>query len=299
MLTLNAFFDGVPMYLQGLRQQGRSDHTLAAYRRDLQQLQGLWHEAGLPEKLSRRHFVFALKRLSQQQLHPRSLARKLSVWRQYVDFLCQRGDLPGNPLLHLHAPKAPARLPKAVAAETLNRVFDHRPPSEPDVYAIRDQALFELMYGAGLRLSEVQGLNLHDVAWAAGWVSVLGKGQKQRQVPVGTQALQALQAWLQVRQAPAAETALFTGRSGRRLGQRQIQLRLNAWAVAHESDRHLSPHMLRHSFASHLLQSSGDIRAVQELLGHSQLSTTQIYTKLDFEHLAQVYDQTHPRAKKK
>ena len=299
MLTLDAFFDAVPRYLQGLRQQGRSDHTVAAYRRDLQQLQHLWHEAGLPEPVSRRHFVFALKRLSQQQLHPRSLARKLSVWRQYADFLCQQGDLSSNPLLHLHAPKAPARLPKAVAAEALNRVFDHRPSAPPDVYAIRDQALFELMYGAGLRLSEVQGLNLHDVSWAAGWVSVLGKGQKQRQVPLGAQALQALQAWLQVRQAPATETALFTGRGGRRLGQRQIQLRLNLWAAAHESDRHLSPHMLRHSFASHVLQSSGDIRAVQELLGHSQLSTTQIYTKLDFEHLAQVYDQTHPRAKKK
>ncbi len=164
---------------------------------------------------------------------------------------------------------------------------------------LRDQAIIELLYGSGLRVSEVAQLDCQHILLAEGWVDVLGKGGKQRQVPLGQQSSLAIARYLPVRQAAAGECALFTNRRGTRISTRQIQNRLNQWALEHQSDRHLSPHMLRHSYASHLLQNAGNIRAVQELLGHSSLSTTQQYTKLDFDHLADIYDHTHPRAKRK
>ncbi len=160
-------------------------------------------------------------------------------------------------------------------------------------------AIFELLYGSGLRVAEVHGLNTDDILLDEGWVEVRGKGGKHRQVPLGSRSVSALRAYLPQRIAQSGETALFTGHTGKRLGIRQIQNRLRDWAVKNGSPQHLSPHMMRHSYASHLLQSSGDIRAIQELLGHSNLSATQIYTKLDFDRLAQVYDRAHPRAKRK
>lgn len=296
MMTLNEFPQYSEDYLATLRQQGKSVHTLAAYRRDLNQLFTLLPPQGEVEP-HRRHFVAALKKLSQQDQHPRTLARKLSVWRQYADFLVQQKHLPANPVATLKAPKAPERLPKAVDAEPLNQLFDHA--QLDDKLDIRDQAIFELLYGSGLRLSEVHGLNLEDVLLDEGWVSVVGKGNKQRQVPLVRSSVAAIRAYLPHRWAVNNETALFTNQLGKRLSQRQIQNRLRDWALKNGSPQHLSPHMLRHSYASHLLQAAGDIRAVQELLGHSNLSTTQIYTKLDFEHLAAVYDAAHPRAKRK
>lgn len=279
------------------QQHGASTHTLAAYRRDLQQL----HDA-LPENLAitditRLHLVDVLKQLTAQRRQPRSLARKLSAWRCYFRFLLAQDCLGADPTLHLKAPKAPARLPKALPAEGLNRLFDEAIADDP--LHLRDQAIFELLYGSGLRVSEVAGLDLEHLLLTEGWVHVLGKGGKQRQVPLGRHSMEALQHYLPVRRAVADEQALFTNRRGTRLSTRQIQNRLNLWALEHHSDRHLSPHMLRHSFASHLLQNAGNIRAVQELLGHSSLSTTQQYTKLDFDHLAAIYDSAHPRAKRR
>ena len=286
-------------YLKMLGQQGKSAHTLSAYGRDLTELVRLLTEGSseTAQDLTRRDFVAALKRLSQQGLSEWTLARKLSAWRQYCGWLVQSGMMDNDPTFNLKAPRLPERLPKALPQEELNHMLDSAPAD--DGLAVRDHALFELMYGSGLRLSEIHGLDLGDVLLDEGWVSVTGKGRKERQVPLSGKSVEALRAYLSERVAADGETALFTGKNGTRLGQRQIQKRLQAWAVRQGSGQHVSPHMMRHSYASHLLQSSRDIRAVQELLGHSNLSTTQIYTKLDFDHLAKVYDEGHPRAKRK
>ena len=286
-------------YLKMLGQQRKSAHTLSAYGRDLTELVRLLTEGAseTAQDLTRRDFVAALKRLSQQGLSERTLARKLSAWRQYCGWLVQSGMMDNDPTFNLKAPRLPERLPKALPQEELNHMLDSTPAD--DSLAVRDHALFELMYGSGLRLSEIHSLDLGDVLLDEGWVSVTGKGRKERQVPLSGKSVEALRAYLSERVAADGETALFTGKNGTRLGQRQIQKRLQAWAVQHGSGQHISPHMMRHSYASHLLQSSRDIRAVQELLGHSNLSTTQIYTKLDFDHLAKVYDEGHPRAKRK
>lgn len=286
-------------YLKMLGQQGKSAHTLSAYGRDLTELVRLLTEGSseTAQDLKRRDFVAALKRLSQQGLSERTLARKLSAWRQYCGWLVQSGMMDNDPTFNLKAPRLPERLPKALPQEELNHMLDSAPVD--DSLAVRDHALFELMYGSGLRLSEIHGLDLGDVLLDEGWVSVTGKGRKERQVPLSGKSVEALRAYLSERVAADGETALFTGKNGTRLGQRQIQKLLQAWAVRQGSGQHISPHMMRHSYASHLLQSSRDIRAVQELLGHSNLSTTQIYTKLDFDHLAKVYDEGHPRAKRK
>lgn len=285
-------------YLKMLGQQGKSAHTLSAYGRDLTELVRFLTEGSseTAQDLTRRDFVAALKRLSQQGLSERTLARKLSAWRQYCGWLVQSGMMDNDPTFNLKAPRLPERLPKALPQEELNHMLDSTPAD--DGLAVRDHALFELMYGSGLRLSEIHGLDLGDVLLDEGWVSVTGKGRKERQVPLSGKSVEALRAYLSERVAADGETALFTGKNGTRLGQRQIQKRLQTWAVQQGSGQHISPHMMRHSYASHLLQSSRDIRAVQELLGHSNLSTTQIYTKLDFDHLAKVYDEGHPRAKR-
>lgn len=297
-MRLAEFIERQENFLRTLQQQGKSPHTLDAYRRDLAQLNKLF--LSRPSEngdLHRRDFVAALKKLSQQNLGARSLARKLSAWRQYSAWLMQQGLADDDPTRNLQAPKPSQRLPKAIQQEPLNYWLNSS--NDGSALALRDAALFELLYGSGLRLSEVHDLNLEDVLLDDGWVSVTGKGGKQRQVPLVRKSIEAIRAYLPQRAAATGERALFTGKTGRRLGRRQIQKRLEQWAAKQGSGQHVSPHMLRHSYASHLLQSSRDIRAVQELLGHSSLSTTQIYTKLDFDYLAQVYDDAHPRAKRK
>lgn len=302
-MLLTEFEGWQEVYQLDLLRQGKSAHTMAAYARDLSQLNRLlWmrppvDEEGEATDLLRQHFVAAFKKLSQQNLHERSLARKLSAWRQYVDWLLARGLLNENLMSNLKAPKPPQRLPKALPQERLNHWLDS---DDAEVgLEVRDHAMVELLYGSGLRLSELHDLNVDDVRLDEGWVCVTGKGNKQRHIPLVRKSVDALRSYLSQRVALYGEEALFTGRNGCRLGQRQIQNRLQMWAVRQGSGQHLSPHMLRHSYASHLLQASRDIRAVQELLGHSHLSTTQIYTKLDTDHLAQIYDETHPRAKRK
>lgn len=284
-------------FLQYLRHRGLSPLTLDAYERDLQQLAQLLPDQLNSSQITRLHLVGALKKLSGRGDKPASLARKLSTWRAYFSFLQQHGQISSNPASNIKAPKAGARLPKAVPAEKLNQAFDHPVANTP--LSIRDQAIFELLYGSGLRLSELVQLDLQHLMLDENWVQVSGKGNKQRQVPLGSKSVAALRRYLPQRIAIPGENAVFTSRLGTRLTARQIQNRLNVWSITQNSDRHLSPHMLRHSFASHVLQNAHDIRAVQELLGHKSISTTQQYTKLDFNHLAQIYDDTHPRAKRR
>lgn len=202
-----------------------------------------------------------------------------------------------NPALDIRAPRAGKRLPRVADVDQLNHLLDATPE---DPLEIRDLSMFELMYSSGLRLSELAGLNLHSVDQRGGEVRVLGKGSKERILPVGRKALEALARWLEVRgtMAPVAESALYVSRRGDRLSTRSIQSRLSRWGLAKGADQRLHPHLLRHSFASHMLESSGDLRAVQELLGHADIATTQVYTHLDFQHLAKIYDQSHPRARR-
>ncbi|MBI0166140.1 tyrosine-type recombinase/integrase [Snodgrassella sp. M0351] len=284
-------------FFQHLQQRGLSALTCTAYARDLIQLSRILPDNLTAESITRLHLVGALKKLSGMGDKPASLARKLSTWRAYFNFLQRHGKIETNPTNNIKAPKAGARLPKAVPAEKLNHTFDQ--PTAEDTLSLRDQAIFELLYGSGLRLSELVQLDLHHLMLNENWVHVSGKGNKQRQVPLGQKSIDALRRYLTCRYAIAGENAVFTSQRGTRLSARQIQNRLNVWSITHGSDRHLSPHMLRHSFASHVLQNAHDIRAVQELLGHKSISTTQQYTKLDFNHLAQIYDSTHPRAKRR
>ena len=246
----------------------------------------------------------------------RGIALILSGWRGFYTWLGREGLVSCNPVVDVHAPKAAKPLPKALTVDDAVRLASfHAPGSDPWLDA-RDAAIVELLYGSGLRLAEITGLDERASAGARGWIDldaaeahVLGKGSKRRVVPVGTQALQALQRWLQVRgqklslpgashasTGAAAETALFVGRNGARLSAQSIWKRLRSRSLQAGLPTAVHPHMLRHSFASHVLQSSGDLRAVQELLGHASISTTQVYTRLDFQHLAQVYDAAHPRA---
>ena len=291
---MHPFLAQLAPYLTEQSQRNRSPHTLIAHERELRELANLLPATAQP---ARRDFQAAFRQLSQRGLHPASLARALSAWRQYCDYLVRQGSLKTNPVQDIKAPKKPQRLPRAIERDTLNALLDQ--PVEPDdTLALRDQAIAELLYGSGLRLAELAGLNLDDVYLDAGWLNVHGKGNKQRQVPLTQSSVALLRQWLAQRPAQPQETALFTTQRGTRLGSRQIAKRLDHWAQQHGSPQHISPHMLRHSFAGHLLQASRDLRAVQDLLGHASLSSTQIYTKLDFDHLAAVYDETHPRARR-
>jgi integrase/recombinase XerC len=244
--------------------------------------------------------------LHAQELAPRSIARTLSAWRSYYAWLARRGVIALNPAEGLRAPKRPRTLPKALGIDQTAALLDG-PAAVPSAslanepLQVRDAAIFELFYSSGLRLSELVGLDWPGgLDLAAGEVTVTGKRQKTRKVPVGDKALTALQAWLALRPQflRDEQPALFLGRNGTRLTPRQVQGRLSQWAQRQGVGVHVHPHMLRHSFASHVLQSSGDLRAVQEMLGHASIAATQIYTHLDFQHLAKIYDAAHPRAKK-
>lgn len=239
-----------------------------------------------------------ISHLHRKGLSGKSLQRKLSSIRRFYRFLLREHLVEHNPVVDVQSPKHARKLPDTLDAETLDRLLDM--PAD-DVLAVRDRALMELLYSSGLRLSELVGLDVQDVDRRQQQVRVLGKGGKERYVPVGRVALAALQEWLYQRGGMAAygETALFVSKRGTRLNSRSVQMRLNHWRLQQGLDQHVHPHKLRHSFASHMLESSGDLRAVQEMLGHADISTTQIYTHLDFQHLASVYDKAHPRARKK
>ncbi|MCK9387203.1 MAG: tyrosine recombinase XerC [Sulfuritalea sp.] len=292
----------VGQFLTELEIQRRaSPHTLDAYRRDLARLTTLSDSAELAA-LKTPQLRRGLMQLHAQQLAPRSIARTLSAWRSYYAWLARRGVIALNPADGLRAPKRARTLPKALGIDQAAALLD-RPAATManDPLQIRDAAMFELLYSSGLRLSELVSLDWPGgLDLANGEVTVTGKRRKTRQVPVGDQARSALEAWLALRLQFARDDqpALFLGRNGTRLTPRQVQSRLAQWAQRQGAGVHVHPHMLRHSFASHVLQSSGDLRAVQEMLGHASIAATQIYTHLDFQHLAKIYDAAHPRAKK-
>lgn len=284
-------------YLSYLTHQRRlSAHTASHYRRDIDSLIRL-AGAGTLNALQIHQVRRFVAQLHARGLSGRSIARMLSAWRGFYRYLVRDHGFKSNPCVGLRAPKSAKRLPHALSPDQTNCLLAIE---ESDALALRDKAMFELFYSSGLRLSELTGLSLGDVDSVDGTVRVTGKGNKTRVVPVGKHALVAIDAWLKPRVsiAQAGESALFLGQNGRRLGARAVQVRLKRWAVKQGLDKSLHPHALRHSFASHLLQSSGDLRAVQEMLGHASIATTQIYTKLDFQHLAKVYDAAHPRAKR-
>ncbi|MBA3031497.1 MAG: tyrosine recombinase XerC [Gammaproteobacteria bacterium] len=296
---------GVEQFLAELAHQRRASiHTLTAYRRDLLLLQDGTGSRPLAQLQSHELRRQAM-RLHGQGLSARSLARTLSAWRSYYRWLARRGVLTTDPCAGLRAPKRPRALPKVLGIDQAAALL--AAPGD-DWLAVRDRAMFELFYSSGLRLAELAALDMvagrqgaGGLDLSGGEVTVTGKRAKTRTVPVGAKAVETLNAWLEQRVAIAAEneTALFVSRRGTRLSPRAIELRLAHWAKKSGLGLHVHPHMLRHSFASHVLQSSGDLRAVQEMLGHASISTTQIYTHLDFQHLAKVYDAAHPRAKKK
>ena len=276
----------------------RPAHTRDAYLGDLRQLAAHAGDTPLPA-LTRAQLARALATLHGRGLSGRSLARLLSAWRAFHRFLNDvNGANSDDPSIGLKPPKSPKNLPSALTPDEAVRLVDG---AETDIWGRRDHALFELAYSSGLRLSELAGLDVDRIDLVTGEVRVWGKGAKERIVPVGAAALAAVRTWLAERAAiPSVDkSALFVGARGTRIAARQIQRRLAALAIRRGINRHVHPHMLRHSFASHVLQSSGDLRAVQEMLGHASIASTQVYTHLDFQALAKVYDAAHPRARKK
>ena len=286
-------------FLASLAARNTSPHTRSAYARDLSDAWGYLAQARLSDwpETQAHHLRGWLAHRHGEGLSPRTLARRLAAVRALFKFLRQQGVIEADPSQGLKLPRATRHLPATIEPEPLHHLLDQ--PAD-DALEARDLAMLELMYGSGLRLAEVCGLALNDLAPGTGEVRVLGKGQKTRIVPIGDKALAAVRRWLALRTTHAApgETALFVSQRGTPIAPRTVQARLTRLARKHGLAGQVHPHMLRHACASHFLQNSGDLRAVQELLGHSSLSTTQIYTHLDFQHLAQAYDAAHPRAKR-
>ena len=291
----------VQQYLDYLAYNKRySLHTINAYARDMQRLietladqgHGTWADA--QADTIRDAMVTARK----THLAPKSIQRILSSWRSFFTYLLQQNLVKLNPVDGIRAPKSPRKLPNSLDPDQISQVLNATIVSD-DPMAMRDKAMLELTYSCGLRLAELASLNIFDIDLTDASLIVTGKGNKTRQLPIGRQAIVALKSWLEQRgQLKCYDAnALFINHRGMRMGVRGIQMRMANMAAAH--GQHIHPHMLRHSFASHLLQSSGDLRAVQELLGHSNISTTQVYTHLDYQHLAKVYDKAHPRAQEK
>ncbi|HEB87619.1 MAG TPA: tyrosine recombinase XerC [Gammaproteobacteria bacterium] len=278
-----------------------SPRTLEAYQRDLQKLLHFCKQAGIEnwaalEQVHVRRYIASRHR---QGISSKTLQRELSASRSFFAWQLKNKNLKHNPAMDVRAPKAGRKLPETLDADQAMQLLETRPQ---DGLLVRDHAILELFYSSGLRLSELAALDLAELDMKEGMVDVIGgKGAKDRRLPVGKKALLALERWLlqRARLATGAQPALFVTRQGRRMGVRNIQLRVKDWARRQGLDKKLHPHMLRHSFASHVLESSHDLRGVQELLGHENIATTQIYTHLDFQHLADVYDKAHPRAHKK
>jgi len=308
---VDAAQDWASRYLGELvTQRQLSPHTVAAYRRDLAELAALAGHTDWP-RLTHADMRRFAARLHAAGQNPRSIARKLSGWRGFYQWLSLQLALPANPVDGVRAPRRAKSLPKALAVDDAVQLLEANRHGHPEPAELCNRAMFELLYSSGLRVSELAGLDLaytdHKHGGSLGWfdsssseVVVTGKGGKMRRVPVGGPAREALAAWLAVR-PPASDgsPALFLSSRGARITPRVVQQRLKQHAIKAGAPVHVHPHVLRHSFASHLLQSSGDLRAVQELLGHASITSTQVYTALDFQHLAAVYDKAHPRAKAK
>ena len=294
--------DGNRHYLEGylawLRFEKRySELTAKSYARDLDYLFELCGDTKLAE-LKTHHIRRYVAQLHGKGLSGRSLSRMLSAWRGFYNYLLRDHGFANNPCMGLRAPRSAKTLPHALSPDQAMRLVDM---SADTPEAIRDKAMFELFYSSGLRLAELVSLDPEQLELGSGEVRVTGKGNKTRIVPIGSFAMAALQAWLGVRPqlANPDERALFVGARGARISPRVVQLRMKQWAIRQGVSDSVHPHVLRHSFATHVLQSSGDLRAVQEMLGHASISTTQVYTHLDFQYLSKIYDAAHPRAKKK
>jgi integrase/recombinase XerC len=284
-----------------------SSHTVSAYRHDLLRLMVFCERRGVKRWGALNNFQVRAFAAGEHAggIAPRSIQRRLSAARSFYEYLMREGAVKNNPALDVRAPKTKKRLPATLDADQMGRLLDFR---VDDSLSARDKAMMELFYSSGLRLSELVGLDVSAVDLADRTVRVLGKGDKTRIVPVGRHAVAALKEWLtqraaltQKRLGTASPHAgpMFVGKTGRPLSVRAVQLRVGTWARRQGLTMHVHPHMFRHSFATHLLESSGDLRGVQELLGHADISTTQVYTHLDFQHLASVYDAAHPRARRR
>jgi len=304
--TLQADLQRFYNYLQAERRY--SPHTVSAYRRDIKHFFKNAELDLLQEKqwdeIKQADIRRCVATLHRQGLSGKSLQRWLSSIRSLYKFLCRFGLATNNPAVGIPAPKAARRLPKTLNVDEINQLLTVRireTAADKNKLSVRDNAMMELMYACGLRLSELSGLNIPDIDWQQQIIQVTGKGQKQRRLPFGGKAKEALNVWIKQRAIVVNENeaALFVSNRGSRLSNSSIQKRLKKMALTQGLDTNIYPHMLRHSFASHILESSKDLRAVQALLGHANLSTTQIYTHLDFQHLASVYDDAHPRARKK
>ncbi|MCL1091542.1 tyrosine recombinase XerC [Shewanella profunda] len=281
-------------YLHSERQL--SAHTVRNYLYELNRASALLPEDVTLLNVGREHWQQVLAKLHRKGLSPRSLSLCLSAVKQWGEFLLREGMIAVNPAKGLSAPKQAKPLPKNIDVDSITHLLEIE---GTDPLTLRDKAMMELFYSSGLRLAELAALNLSSVQYDLREVRVLGKGNKERIVPVGSYAIKALEAWLICRQLiPCEDKALFVTAKGKRLSHRSIQARMAKWGQEQALSVRVHPHKLRHSFATHMLESSADLRAVQELLGHANLSTTQIYTSLDFQHLAKVYDSAHPRAKK-
>ncbi|MGB1849251.1 MAG: tyrosine recombinase XerC [Litorivicinaceae bacterium] len=297
-MRLHAF---VTQYLDGMRQsQRRSGKTIEAYQRDLRQATIFFGEDTDIRALDTLSVISWVRSLSSQRITGRSIGRKLSALRGLFQEALNQRLIESNPATNVRAPKAGKHLPNTLSPDAMQRLLDS--PIDPnDIEAIRDQAIYELLYSSGLRLAEALGLTISDVHGIPEELRILGKGNKERIVPVGKKARDALSQWMEQRSEwdRAQTDRLFITKKGQSVSPRTIQRRLDLRAKAAGLDQHVHPHALRHSAATHLLESSGDLRVIQEFLGHQSLTTTQIYTHLDFQHLAEVYDTAHPRAKTK
>ncbi|CFR11516.1 tyrosine recombinase XerC [Yersinia frederiksenii] len=272
--------------------------TIISYRRQLQALMEIGEQMGLAhwQTLDAAQVRSLVSRSKRAGLHSSSLALRLSALRSFLDWLVSQGVLQANPAKGVSTPRSGRHLPKNIDVDEVDKLLDI---DLNDPLAVRDRAMLEVMYGAGLRLSELVGMNCKHVDLASGEVWVMGKGSKERKVPIGKTAVTWLEHWLALRELfEPQDDAIFLANTGKRISARNVQKRFAEWGVKQGVSSHIHPHKLRHSFATHMLESSGDLRAVQELLGHANLTTTQIYTHLDFQHLATVYDAAHPRAKR-
>jgi len=287
-------------YIQHLTfERGLSTLTCKSYERDIQLLLSLADKTDLAQ-IANLHIRRFIATLHGRGLSAKSIARSLSAWRGFYDYLIHHKGFKQNPVTGLRAPKAAKTLPQALSVDQAVNLVDI---ADDDLLSLRDHAIFELFYSSGLRLSELVNLDIDMLDFSEGTVTVTGKGNKTRIVPLGSHAANAIQEWIKQRALiqihDKSPNALFITQHGRRITPRAVQYRMKTWSIKQGINTNVHPHMLRHSFATHVLQSSGDLRAVQEMLGHANISTTQVYTHLDFQHLAKIYDNAHPRAKKK